>query len=944
VYPHCEVLRLNEIPCLFSPELTLEQAVDDLCGRVVEMVRTGVRLLLLTDRGASRTALPIPMAMATGAVHQGLVAAGLRTLCGIAIEAGDCRDIHHAAVLIGYGAGAVCPWLALETARSVQPEDVDGEKMMLKALDVGLAKVMSKMGISVVDSYRGAHLFDLLGLHASVVDRCFPGTPAPLSGIGFAELDRRLRLTWQPKAEAASAETADLPDFGWVRFRKSDTAEPHMWQPPTVKALQTVVGSARGVAASADPTAAFAIFSRHVDAGEAVTLRDLLEVRPAGPELALDDVELAEGLCKRFVSSAMSLGAISPEAHQTITQAMNLLGARSNTGEGGEDPEAYRPVGTTPSTDPVDGGALSARSGSQGSTAAVAELVSSPAVHSSLNNKIKQIASGRFGVTAEYLAHAEEIEIKVAQGAKPGEGGQLPGHKVSGLIARLRHAQPGVSLISPPPHHDIYSIEDLAQLIYDLKRVNPRAAIGVKLVSGCGVGTVAAGVAKAYADFIVIAGNAGGTGAAALSSIKYAGNPWELGLSEAQQQLRSTGMRERVRLRADGGISTARDVLVAALLGADEYGFGTAVLVALGCDMARQCHLNTCPTGIATQRPELRAKFRGKPEHVVTYFTQLATDLRRLLAKFGLPSLEAAIGRVDLLEQVRFDGNLDLTPLLSTVGDGPTRWMGSPNVRPGEDHPLDDPWTEPALAAAAKGEAFAVHAKICNEHRSVGARLSGELSIRRAKGELDEADVTFDLDGTAGQSFGAFAGKGMKLILTGQANDFVGKGLSGADLILRAVGRAAERSDEHVLLGNVALYGAISGRLFAAGRAGERFAVRNSGATAVIEGVGDHACEYMTGGLVAILGEVGINFGAGMTGGLAWVYDAQQTMISAVRYHPEFLDAQTFAETTSEQQTTLRALIAEHVRLAHSKLGERLLADWPSTSPNFILFTPKPQV
>jgi glutamate synthase (ferredoxin) len=942
VYPHSEALRLEELPCLFSPEQTLEQAIDDLCGRAVEMVRTGVRLVLLTDRGASATVLPIPMAMATGAVHQGLVAAGLRTLCGLAVEAGDCRDIHHAAVLIGYGAGAVCPWLALETACSLQAEGVDGEKMMLKALDAGLAKVMSKMGISVVDSYRGAHLFDLLGLHASVVDRCFPNTPAPLSGIGFAELDRRLRLTWQPEAGLSTA-AAELPDFGWVRFRKADSAEPHQWQPSTVKSLQTVVGSVRGGAPSADPSAAFAVFSRNMDAGESMTLRDLLEVRPAGSELALDEVELPESLCKRFVSSAMSLGSLSPEAHQTITQAMNSMGARSNTGEGGEDPDVYRPVGIAPIAGPGDGGALSARSGSQGSATAVAELVSAPAVHSSLNNKIKQIASGRFGVTAEYLAHAEEIEIKVAQGAKPGEGGQLPGHKVSGLIARLRHAQPGVSLISPPPHHDIYSIEDLAQLIYDLKRVNPRAAVGVKLVSGCGVGTVAAGVAKAYADFIVIAGNAGGTGAAALSSIKYAGNPWELGLSEAQQQLRATGMRERVRLRTDGGITTARDVLVAALLGADEYGFGTAVLVSLGCDMARQCHLNTCPTGIATQRPDLRAKFRGKQEHVVAYFRQLAADLRRLLSKVGLPSLEAAIGRVDLLEQVRFDGNLDLTPLLSEVGDGPTRWMGSPNRRPGEDYPLDDPWTEPALAATARGEAFAVHAPIGNEHRAVGARLSGELSVRRAKGELDEADVTFDLDGTAGQSFGAFAGKGMKLILTGQANDFVGKGLSGADLILRAVGRAAERSDEHVLLGNVALYGATSGRLFAAGRAGERFAVRNSGVTTVIEGVGDHACEYMTGGLAVILGEVGINFGAGMTGGLAWVLDTKQTMIPQGHFHGDFLEAQTFAETTAEQQSALRALIEEHVSLAHSTLGKRLLADWPNASANFILFTPKPQ-
>ncbi|MGA7157150.1 MAG: glutamate synthase-related protein [Acidobacteriaceae bacterium] len=941
VYPHRELLRLDELSCLFSPELTLEEAIDDLCGRAVDLVLGGSRLLLLTDRGASASALPIPMAMATGAVHQGLVAAGLRTLCGIAVEAGDCRDIHHAAVLIGYGAGAVCPWLALETARTLQAERVDGEKMMLKALDGGVAKVMSKMGISVVDSYRGAHLFDLLGLHASVVDRCFPNTPAPLSGIGFAELDRRLRLTWQPEVKEASA--TDLPDYGWVRFRKSETAEPHMWQPPTVKALQTVVGSARGVAASSDPAATFAIFSRNIDAGEAVTLRDLLEVRPAGLELPLDQVELAESLCRRFVSSAMSLGSISPEAHQTITQAMNSLGARSNTGEGGEDPDVYRTAKEPTPSDIGDGGAFAAKASSQGSAAAVAELVHAPAVHTSFNNKIKQIASGRFGVTAEYLAHAEEIEIKVAQGAKPGEGGQLPGHKVSGLIAKLRHAQPGVSLISPPPHHDIYSIEDLAQLIYDLKRVNPRAAIGVKLVSGCGVGTVAAGVAKAYADFIVIAGNTGGTGAAALSSIKYAGNPWELGLSEAQQQLRSTGMRERVRLRTDGGIATARDVLVAALLGADEYAFGTAVLVALGCDMARQCHLNTCPTGIATQRPELRAKFRGKPEHIVAFFSQLSADLRRMLAKFGLPSLESAIGRVDLLEQVRFDGNLDLTPILSDAGHGPTRWMGSRNNRPGEDHPLDDPWTAPAIEASVRGEAFSVKSHICNEHRSVGARLSGEVSLLRTKGELEDVDVTFDLDGTAGQSFGAFAGEGIKLILTGQANDFVGKGLSGADLILRAVGSAAEHSEEHVLLGNVALYGATCGRLFAAGRAGERFAVRNSGATAVIEGVGDHACEYMTGGMVAILGEIGINFGAGMTGGLAWVYDPRQTILSEVRYHNDFLEAQPFAETSAEQQQTLQALIQEHVGLSQSKLGERLLSDWQACSGDFILFTPKPQ-
>ncbi len=948
-YPHTKELRVEELACVFGPDKTLQQAIDDLSLRAVELVRNGARLLVLTDRAASAERIPVPMAMATGSVHQALVEAGLRTLCGLAAEAGDCRDVHHAAVLIGYGAGAVCPWLALETARTLLtekgfPEGVDAEKYVLKAFDAGLAKVMSKMGISVVDSYRGAHLFDILGLHKSVVDRCFPDTPAPLSGIGFAEVDRRLRLSWigDSAAQESVPAKSELPDYGWVRFRKADTAEPHQWQPPNVKALQTVVGSARGVPPASDPAHAFQIFSRNVDTAEAKSLRDLLDVRPAGPELAIEDVESPESLCRHFVSSAMSLGSLSPEAHSTITQAMNTLGARSNTGEGGEDPEVYRPQASG-RREPAPGGGEFAVARESGGGAAVAELVAAPAVHTNLNNKIKQIASGRFGVTAEYLAHAEEIEIKVAQGAKPGEGGQLPGHKVSGLIARLRHAQPGVSLISPPPHHDIYSIEDLAQLIYDLKRVNKRAAVGVKLVSSCGVGTVAAGVAKAYADYVVIAGNTGGTGAAALSSIKYAGNPWELGLSEAQQVLRANGMRERVRLRTDGGIATARDVLIAALLGADEYAFGTAVLVALGCDMARQCHLNTCPTGIATQKPELRAKFRGKPEHVVTFFKQLSGDLQRMLAKFGLPSLEAAIGRVDLLEQVRFDGNLNLTPLLADTDDGPRRWGGGRNDRPEPHEPLDEQWSRQAVASAQNGKSFEVGAAICNEDRAVGARLSGELALLRAKGEIECVDVTFDLHGTAGQSFGAFAAEGIKLVLTGQANDFVGKGLSGAELVLRPVGRAVERSGDHVLLGNVALYGATAGKLFAAGRAGERFAVRNSGATAVVEGVGDHGCEYMTGGVVVILGEIGINFGAGMTGGLAWVLDRDREIVANTRFHDDFLEAVEFGACTAEEQSSLRALLNEHVRLTDSVLAEALLADWESTAKEFVLFRPKPQ-
>jgi glutamate synthase (ferredoxin) len=940
---HSDQLTLAELPCVFKPELTLLQALDAICGKAIELVRNGGRILLLTDRPASAELLPIPMAMATGAVHQALVAAGLRTLAGLAVEAGDCRDIHHAAVLIGYGAGVVCPWLALETAKSLAPagtDPIECEKKMLKSLDAGLAKVMSKMGISVVDSYRGAHLFDILGLHKSVVDHCFPHTPAPLSGIGFAEVERQLRLTW--KAPTADVPvSADLPDYGWVRFRKSDLSEPHAWQPPTVKALQSVVGSARGVAMPADPASAFAIYTKDVIARDPAVLRDLLEIRPAGAELDLSEVESAQSLCKRFVASAMSLGSLSPEAHQTITAAMNIVGGRSNTGEGGEDPMVYKLL-------PVDGGGMVGSGGGMqaqvgGGTAVAEAVVAAPAVRVSLNNKIKQVASGRFGVTAEYLVHAEEIEIKVAQGAKPGEGGQLPGYKVSGLIARLRHAQAGVSLISPPPHHDIYSIEDLAQLIYDLKRVNPKAAVGVKLVSSCGVGTVAAGVAKAYADFIVIAGNTGGTGAAALSSIKYAGNPWELGLAEAQQVLMDNGMRGRVRLRTDGGLATAHDVLVAALLGADEYAFGTAVLVVLGCDMARQCHLNTCPTGIATQKPELRAKFRGKPEHVVRFFEELSSDLRYLLARYGLPSLEAAIGRVDLLEQVRFDGNLDLQPMLAKVSEGSSKWMGIRNNQPVPEPPLDEAWVEPALEAIAKGEPYIVNSAIANCDRAIGARLSGELALQRAQADVP-ADVTFNLLGTAGQSFGAFTVAGIKLVLTGQANDFVGKGLSGGDILIRARGLAAKDSGQHVILGNVALYGATSGRLFAAGRAGERFAVRNSGATSVVEGVGDHGCEYMTGGLVVILGEAGMNFGAGMTGGLAWVYDADGTFVAGSRYHPEFVEAEAFGSVDAEAQTVLKSLLEEHAALSDSGLAKAMLADWAVKSAPFVRLSPKPQV
>ncbi len=953
-YPHEKDLKFCELHCVFTPDETLEQAIDALCMKAIDLTRQGARILLLTDRSASATQIPVPMAMATGAVHEALVEAGLRTLTGLTVEAGDCRDVHHAAVLIGFGAAAVCPWLALETARSLTPAGGDvcvTEHKMLKALDLGLAKIMSKMGISVVSSYRGAHLFDLLGLHQEVADRCFPQTPSPLSGIGFKELESGLRAAWIPDSAEAivAAQAAELPDFGWIRFRKDDKAESHAWQPPTVKALQTVVGSARNVAATTNPFEAWTTFTRSVTERPVTTLRDLLEIRPAGAELSLDKVEQPKQMMHRFIASAMSLGSLSPEAHQTITAAMNMLGGKSNTGEGGEDPDVYRaePLVAAAHTTPGTSAAQAA-----GSSVAVAEaVIAAPAVHTNLNNKIKQVASGRFGVTAEYLAHAEELEIKVAQGAKPGEGGQLPGHKVSELIARLRHAQPGVALISPPPHHDIYSIEDLAQLIYDLKRVNPKAAVGVKLVSGCGVGTVAAGVAKAYADYIVIAGHSGGTGASSLSSIKYAGNPWELGLAEAQQVLMDNGLRGRVRLRTDGGLATARDVLIAALLGADEFAFGTSVLVALGCDMARQCHLNSCPTGIATQKPELRAKFRGKPEHIVTMFEQLAADLQQMLARYGLPSIEAAIGRTDLLEQVRHDGGIDLTPVLAKVGSGPTHCVQDRNERPidissGNGLALDEPWVEPVLEAVKAGKPITIESKIENQDRSIGARLAGELALFKTKlggRPHTHHDVTLKLHGTAGQSFGAFCTEGMTLILDGQANDFVGKGLCGGEILLRACGLAAQDSGNHVILGNVALYGATGGALYAAGRAGERFAVRNSGANAVVEGVGDHGCEYMTGGTVVVMGSAGMNFGAGMTGGTAWILDADGSFLKEKRYHTDFVTPERFWNLTLEEQDRLRALLTEHAQKSLSTLAKSLLAHWPASVQRFLKLTPKPQ-
>jgi len=879
-------LKTAEIACLFRASESLELAVEALCSTAELAVMGGAELLIFSDRTAHAASLPIPMALAIGAVHHHLIGKGLRRRCELIADAGDCWDVHHVAVLIGYGAGAVCPWLALRSCES--PEN------LLEALQLGMKKVMSKLGISDVASYRGGQFFQTIGFDESLLERCFPGTPNLPGRIGFDALEQEVLR----RAAASNRESDLVADLGSVRYRKADAADHHGWAPPTVRAMQNAVGVARGKTAAMLDPGAWHEFKDFADSRDANNLRDLLEFSSQDP-VSLEQVEPAEEIVKRFVSSAMSLGSISPEAHRTLSEAMNLLGGKSNTGEGGEDAELYR-----------------------------------DARHA--NNKVKQVASARFGVTTEYLVMAEELEIKIAQGSKPGEGGQLPAAKVTELIARLRHAQPRMSLISPPPHHDIYSIEDLAQLIHDLKQVNPRARIGVKLVSETGIGTVASGVAKAYADYIVVSGHCGGTGASPLSSIKHAGAPWELGLAETQQTLMRNGLRSRVRLRVDGGLRTARDVVIAALLGAEEFAFGTAALVALGCDMARQCHLDTCPAGIATQRPELRARFRGKPEHVVAFFLQLAEDIRVLLASLGLRSLHDAVGRTDLLQEISANAALQLSQVLyRSQGD----W---PHCRVSRNHPhCDNDSFGPRLAqeivvAVRNGQNVDREFAIRNQDRSVGAAIAGAIVRELGPLGLSQSEVRLAFRGSAGQSFGAFCIEGMELSVEGEANDYVGKGLCGGALILKPRGSAVMRSNENVILGNVALYGATSGRLFAAGRAGERFAVRNSGALAVVEGVGDHGCEYMTGGCVVVLGDIGCNFGAGMTGGKAYIFDPSNLVESRVNQQ-----SVEHGFLSPDHMRQLEMLVRVHALLTGSVWAQQIVATWQECCRFFRIITPR---
>jgi glutamate synthase domain-containing protein 2/glutamate synthase domain-containing protein 1/glutamate synthase domain-containing protein 3 len=878
---------------------TLEAALDRLAGDACDAVTWGAPLLVLSDRAIGPERVPLPMLLATGIVHQRLIAAGLRMRASLVCDTGDIWDVHQAATLLGYGASAVHPWLALRAAASLAGarglEEVTAAQLQARytaSLEAGLLKIMSKMGISALAGYTGGQQFEVLGLAPEVVARCFTGTPARLGGLGFEALATRVL---DRHATAWADPAAKLPDPGMVRFRKD--GEYHAFSPSTARILQDA-------ATTGDPLD-FAAYVQVVQARAPATIRDLLAVVPTTP-IPLEEVEPVEDIRRRFVVTAMSLGALSPEAYRTLAIAMNRIGARSNSGEGGEDPAWYH----------EDGPDIA-------------------------HSRVKQIASGRFGVTAEYLSRATEIEIKMAQGSKPGEGGQLPAHKVTPLIARLRHAVPGISLISPPPHHDIYSIEDLAQLIYDLKQVNPRARVGVKLVAEAGVGTVAAGVAKAHADYILISGHAGGTGASPLSSIKHVGVPWELGLAETQQTLVLNDLRGRVTLRTDGGLQTGRDIIIAAMLGAEEFGLGTAALVSIGCDMARQCHLNSCPTGIATQREDLRARFKGTPEQVIAFFTSLAADVRAHLAALGARSLDDIVGRADLLRQSDTPSPLDLSDLLAVPPGKNLRATVTTNtVDDAGGATLDSLLLPHVLPALGARRTVSLAAEVRNHHRSVGAMLAGELALRHGRHPLPGGTVELCLRGVAGQSFGAWCTPGLRLVLDGEANDYVGKGMSGGEIVIRRPAAMAGDTRPRVIIGNTVLYGATGGELFVAGQAGERFAVRNSGATAVVEGVGDHGCEYMTGGTVVILGPTGRNFGAGMTNGTAYVWDPDHDF--AARCHPEFIDPQPVGPGPAAD--TLRHLVERHAVLTGSQVAWDILAHWDDALPFFRQAVPRAAV
>ncbi|SIT70292.1 glutamate synthase (NADH) large subunit [Ectothiorhodosinus mongolicus] len=912
-------------------------AVKKLCEDAEKAVLDGFNILILSDRDSNPDRIPIPMLLATSAVHHHLINQGLRTSSGLVVETGSALEVHHFATLSGYGAEAINPYLAFDTIESLLPHlpeklgFEEAQKRYIKAIGKGLLKVMSKMGISTLESYCGAQIFDAVGLSSPFVGEYFTGTQTRVEGIGLAEVAEEA-VRWHTQAFGdAEIYRKQLDVGGDYAFRLR--GEDHIWTPDTISKLQHATRS--------NDANTFAEFSRLINeqTERLLTFRGLMEFKFADTAVPLDEVEPAKEIVKRFATGAMSFGSISPEAHTTLAQAMNAIGGKSNTGEGGEEPERFIPL--------VDGSRNPNRSA------------------------IKQVASGRFGVTTEYLVNGDDIQIKIAQGAKPGEGGQLPGHKVDARIARVRHSTPGVGLISPPPHHDIYSIEDLAQLIHDLKNVNPNARISVKLVSELGVGTVAAGVSKAHADHITVAGYDGGTGASPLTSIKHAGSPWEIGLAETHQTLVLNRLRGRVALQVDGGLRTGRDVVIGALLGADEFGFATAPLIVEGCIMMRKCHLNTCPVGVATQDPELRKKFSGKPEFVINYFFFIAEEVRQLMAKLGYRSMNEMIGQSQRLEMRRAINHwkahgLDFSNLLARpeVPESVAIY-NSETQDHGLDHALDNELIERAAPALERAEAVTIETPIHNYHRSVGAMLSGRVAERYGHAGLADDTIHIKGTGTGGQSFGAWLAQGVTIELEGEANDYVGKGLSGGRIIIYPPAHSAiDAAANNIIVGNTVLYGAITGEVFFRGVAGERFCVRNSGATAVVEGVGDHGCEYMTGGIMVCLGQTGRNFAAGMSGGIAYVLDeegnfADRCNLAMVELEPiseeddaleahdhQGGDLETHGRVDVSHDMTrfdalrLRALIERHVAYTGSERGQSILDHWATMLPKFVKVMP----
>ena len=900
--PEFAAARIKGLYNVYGGGPALEKRILEIFNEVDALIRQGKRFIVLSDRESNASLAPIPSLLLCAAVHHHLVRTKNRTMISLLIETGDVREVHHVALLIGYGAAAINPYLTLESVEDLVRRnvisDITPEKAVrnvIKSLGKGLLKVMSKMGVSTVASYRGAQIFEAIGLSQEFIDAYFTGTTSQLGGVGIDVIakENAARHADAYPVSGISPTHRTLRDGGEYQWRREGS--PHLFDPETVFRLQHATRSKR-----------FDIFSEYTgrvnDQSERLmTLRGLFEFNSDRPEIPIDEVESIKNIVKRFSTGAMSYGSISAEAHETLAIAMNRLGARSNTGEGGEDPERFVPMSN---------GDLK-------------------------RSAIKQVASGRFGVTSEYLVNSDDIQIKMAQGAKPGEGGQLPGSKVYPWIAKTRHSTPGVTLISPPPHHDIYSIEDLAQLIHDLKNANSDARIHVKLVAEVGVGTVAAGVAKAHADVILISGHDGGTGASPLTSLKHAGAPWELGLAETQQTLLLNGLRDRVVLQTDGQLKTGRDVVIAALLGAEEFGFATAPLVVMGCIMMRVCHLDTCPVGVATQNPALREKFSGKPEFVETFFEYIAQEVRELLAELGFTSLDEAIGHIETLNlnkaihHWKADG-LDLEPILHVPdlqGSGHRRHMK--NQEHGLEHALDQELIRMSADALESGLPTKLDAEIRNVNRTVGTMLGSEITKR---GGLPDGTIDISLTGSAGQSFGAFIPQGLTLRLTGDANDYVGKGLSGGRIIVHPHRNAPFDPSENTIAGNVIGYGATSGEMFFRGRVGERFCVRNSGAQAVVEGVGDHGCEYMTGGKVVVLGPTGRNFGAGMSGGIAYVLDLDPTLINH-----DLVELNRLDEADSQE---LYKLVSAHVEHTESSRGSDLLAAWGAAVTRFTKVIP----